>query len=158
MPNCKRAGVWFVVTAVLGILLCVPVQAQVGDQVVVVVYLDVNPQHTGAWLVLFKKHFVPALEELKDQGDLLGYHLFVPGIHHPGSAYTHALVIGYQDRAAQDRGEKKLRDVFNQMPASEAKQFQAAVNFEKHFDDEWREINFDAIELPEEKQPEQEQE
>lgn len=139
--------------------LAPPVQAQaVKDLVVNVAYVSVKPDQAEGWLVMFKKNFEPALNELQQQGALLGWHLFVPGIHHPGAAWTHALVLGSKDRAAQATVEKKLREVVAAMAPGDAQKFYGALDFAKHFDDEWRDIDLEAIKLPEEKKEEKKEE
>jgi len=132
-----------------------PARAQgVKDLVVSVVYLSVKPEASEGWLVTFKKHFEPALTELQQQGTLAGWHLFVPGIHHPGNVWTHALVIASKDRAAQGVMEKRLREVFAAIPAAEAQKFFGAADPAKHFDDEWRELDLSGVKVPEEKKDE----
>ena len=126
----------------------------VKDLVVSVVYLSVKPEASEGWLVTFKKHFEPALNELQQQGTLAGWHLFVPGIHHPGNTWTHALVIASKDRAAQGVMEKRLREVFAAIPAAEAQTFFGAADPAKHFDDEWRELDLSGVKVPEEKKDE----
>jgi len=143
--------------AVLVLLLAVtlgagPARAQgVKDLVVNVVYLNVKPEANESWVVTFKKHFEPALNELQQQGTLAGWHLFVPGLHHPGNAWTHALVLASKDRAAQGVMEKKTREVFAAIPAAEAQKFFGAADPAKHFDDEWRELDLSGVKVPEEK-------
>ena len=126
----------------------------VKDLVVSVVYLSVKPEASEGWLVTFKKHFEPALNELQQQGTLAGWHLFVPGIHHPGNTWTHALVIASKDRAAQGVMEKRLREVFTAIPAADAQKFFGAADPAKHFDDEWRELDLSGVKVPEEKKDE----
>lgn len=126
----------------------------VTDVVVNVVYLSIKPEASEGWLVLFKKHFEPALNELRQQGTLVGWHLFVPGLHHPGATWTHALVLGSKDRAAQGVMEKKIREVFTGLPAAEAQKFFGAADPTKHFDDEWREVDLAGVKVPEEKKDE----
>lgn len=123
----------------------------VTDTVVTVSYLSLKPEQANAWLGLFKKHIQPALTELQNDGALLGWHLFVPGLHHAGAPWTHALALASKDRAAQGVVEKKVQAALAAMPAGDAKLFFGAVDREKHSDDEWREVNFDAVVLPEEK-------
>ncbi|MGH9804806.1 MAG: hypothetical protein ACRD4D_06515 [Candidatus Acidiferrales bacterium] len=143
--------------AVLALLLAAtlgagPARAQgVKDLVVNVVYLSVKPEASESWTLTFKKHFEPALNELREQGTLAGWHLFVPGLHHPGNAWTHALVIASKDRAAQGAMEKKIREVFAAIPAAEAQKFFGAADPAKHFDDEWRELDLSGVKVPEEK-------
>lgn len=127
----------------------------VKDLVVNVVYLSVKPEATESWLVTFKKHFEPALNELREQGALVGWHLFVPGLHHPGNAWTHALVLASKDRAAQGAMEKKIREVFAAIPGPEAQKFFGASDPAKHFDDEWRELDLAGVKVPEEKKDEE---
>jgi len=126
----------------------------VKDLVVSVVYLSVKPEASEGWLVTFKKHFEPALNELQQQGTLAGWHLFVPGIHHPGNVWTHALVIASNDRAAQGVMEKRVREVFAAIPAADAQKFFGAADPAKHFDDEWRELDLSGVKVPEEKKDE----
>lgn len=129
-----------------------PVRAQgVKDVVVNIVYLSIKPEATEGWLGLFKKHLEPALNELQQQGTLIGWHLFVPGLHHPGGTWTHALVLGSKDRTAQGVVEKKVREVFAAIPAAEAQKFFSAADPAKHFDDEWREVDLAGVKVPEEK-------
>lgn len=124
------------------------------DSVITLAYFNVKSEHASAWLGLFKKHFQPALEELKQQGALRVYHVFVPGVHHPGYRWTHALALAHKDRAAQAAVEKKLLEALAAMPADEAKTFIGAIDRELHFDDEWREVNLEAVSVPEEKKEE----
>lgn len=136
-------------------LLAPPAPAQaVKDLVVNVAYVSVKPEQAEGWLVVFKKNFEPTLNDLQQQGALLGWHLFVPGVHHPGATWTHALVLGSKDRAAQATVEKKLREVLAAMPAGDVQKFFGALDFAKHFDDEWRDVDLDAVMLPEEKKEE----
>lgn len=128
---------------------------QLEDTVVTVSYLHVNPQQANAWLKAFKKHFHPALEELREQGALLGWHLFVPGIHHPGSNWSYALALAHKDRAAQATVEKRLQEAIAAMPEGQVKTFFGAMDLGKHYDDEWREIDVASIEVPEEEEEEQ---
>jgi hypothetical protein len=128
-----------------------PARAQgVTDTVVNVVYLSVKPEAAEGWLVTFKKHFAPVLDELREQGTLVAWHLFVPGLHHPGQAWTHVLVLGSKDRAAQGAMEKKIREVFAAIPAAEGQKFFGAADPAKHVDDEWREVDLAGVKLPEE--------
>lgn len=139
----------------LGLTLAVPLaQGQaLKDTVVGIGYLNVKPQQANAWLKAFKKHLQPALEELKQQKALRVYHVFVPGIHHPGSTWTHAIVFVYKDRASQGVVEKKLQEVFAALPPEGAILF-AAVDLAQHHDDEWLEIDLDKISAPEEEKEE----
>src|SRR5574341_587715 len=109
-----------------GVLLAasLPAQAQeVTDTIVVGSYVSIKPQAAGDWAVSFKKYFVPVIEELRTQGDVLGYHLFVPSLHQPGANFTHFVVLAYKDRAAQGRAEKRIGEVLGKMPAGEAQKF-----------------------------------
>ena len=148
-------GLFVLVVAAMAALPSVVHAQELDDTVVVMIYLHIKPESTGEWLGLFKKHFVPALDELKQQGTLRIYHVFVPGIHHPSYSYTHALALAYKDRAAQGVAEKKLRQVFANLPAEDAKKLQAAGDPSMHFDDEWREIDLAKVTVPEEKKPEE---
>lgn len=125
------------------------------DLVVTVGYYSVKPEQANAWAGVFKKHLKPALDQLQQEGALPGWHLFVPSLHHPGATWTHALVLGNKDRAAQGLVEKKLQEVLAAMPAADAKMLVGAIDREKHFDDEWREVNWDAVTVPEDKKEEE---
>lgn len=125
------------------------------DAVVTVSYLNVKPEQTAAWLSVFKKHYTPALEQLKKDGALLGWHLFVPTLHHGNNTWTHALVLGHKDRAAQGVVEKRLMEVREALPAADAEIFTGALDREKHFDEELREINFEAVAAPAENKEEE---
>ncbi len=125
---------------------------QLQDQVITASYLHVNPQQANAWLKTFKKHLYPALEELREEGALLGWHLIVPGIHHPGGNWSYALVLGHKDRAAQGVVEKKLQEAIAGMPESQVKMFFGAMELSQHYDDEWREVDMASIEVPEEEE------
>lgn len=143
----------------LALSLAAPVPGQsVKDLVVTVSYLNINPAQANSWLVSFKKHFEPAIKELQEQGALLGWHLFVPGIHHPGYTWTHALVLASKDRAAQAVVEKKFQEAVAAMPPAEVKKFYAAIDTKKYFDDEWREVNLEAVEVPEAAEKKEEEE
>jgi hypothetical protein len=52
-------------------------------------------------------------------------------------------------------GEKKLHQVFVNLPAEDAKKLQAAGDPSMHFDDEWREIDLAKLPVPEEKKSEE---
>lgn len=139
----------------LGLTLAAPLApAQaLKDAVVSIGYLNVKPQQADAWLKAFKKHLQPALEELKQQEALRVYHVFVPGIHHPGFTWTHALVFVYKDRASQGVVEKKLQEVLAALPPEGAVLF-SAIDLSKHYDDEWLEIDLEKVAAPEEKKEE----
>ena len=129
-----------------------PARAQgVKDVVINIVYLSIKPEATEGWLGLFRKHLEPTLNELQQQGTRVAWHLFVPGLHHPGGTWTHALVLGSKDRAAQGVMEKKIREIFAAIPAAEAQKFFGAADPAKHFDDEWREVDLAGVKVPEEK-------
>lgn len=135
-----------------------PLRGQaVEDTVVIINYLSLNPEEANAWMTLFKKHFQPPLDELQQQGALRDWHLFVPGLHHPGSHWTHALVLVFKDRAAQGTAEKRLREALTAMPAAESKMFLEAIDLDKHFDDEWLEVDLAALAVPEEEEEEKEE-
>lgn len=156
MRTLSRASVLFALAVLLAVGPGSRLAAQeLTDLVIVGVYVNLKPQSAGEWVMLFKKHFVPALEELKTQGDLVGYRLLIPGVHHPAYTYTHLLALAIKDRAAQGRVEKKLREVFAKMPAPEGQTFQGAGDPSKHFDDEWREVDLAKVTVPEEKKPEE---
>lgn len=123
------------------------------DLVVTVSYVSLKPEQAGAWVSLFKKHFKPALEDLKKEGALAGWHLFVPGLHHPGYTWTHAIVLAYKDRASQAAVEKKIEEVLAAMPTSDRPALIGAIDMSKHFDDEWREV--DLADQPAEKKAEE---
>ena len=144
----------------LGVLAAgLPASAQdVTDTVVVGSYVSIKPAAAGDWVTSFKKHFVPVIDELRTQGDVLGYHLFVPSIHQPGATYTHLVVLAYKDRAAQGRAEKRLSEVLSKMPAGEAQKFMGVVDMDKHFDIEWREIDMSKVAAPEAKKEEKKDE
>lgn len=128
-----------------------PAQGQaLKDHIVQIVYLHVKPDQAREWLVSFKKHFEPVLQELRQQENLLGWHLFVPGVHHPGHSWTHAIALACKDRASQGIVEAKLEEVFSAIPAAEAEKFFAATDPARHFDDEWRELDLAAVTVPEE--------
>ncbi|MFQ5695458.1 MAG: hypothetical protein ACE5HB_05670 [Terriglobia bacterium] len=156
MRNRKWVGALLVAGFLLLALGHAPARAQqLKDLVIVGVYLDVKPQAANQWMVLFKKHLVPALNELREAGDVPDYHLLVPGIHNAGANYTHVLILVYTDRAAQGRAEKKLQEAFAAMGPAAA-QFQGAIERKHHFDREFREVDLDSIEVPEEKEDEDE--
>ncbi len=141
--------------AVLAAMAGMPVQAQeITDTVVAGSYVSIKPAAAGDWVTSFKKYFVPVIDELRTQGDVLGYHLFVPSIHHPGATYTHLVVLAYKDRAAQGRAEKRLGEVLSKMPSGEAQKFMGVVDMDKHFDIEWREIDMSKVVGAEEKKEE----
>ena len=155
MKSAMRVGVLLAFGALVATAASAPARAQeVTDTIVVGSYLDIKPQATGDWVVSFKKYFVPVIEELRTQGDVLGYHLFVPGIHQPDANYTHFVVIAYKDRAAQGRAEKRLSEVLSKMPAGEAQKFMGVIDMDKHFDIEWRELDLSKVTVPEEKKEE----
>lgn len=130
----------------------------VKDLVVKVAYISVKPEQAEGWVAAFKKNFEPALNELQQQGALLGWHLFVPSVHHPGYAWTHAIVLGCKDRAAQGTVEKKLEEVVAAMPPGEAQKFFDGMDLAKHFDDEWRDVDLASVKLPDEKKEEKKDE
>lgn len=133
-----------------------PLPAQgLTDTVVTVAYLNVKPEQTNAWVSLFKKHWQGPLEELRQQGLLRAWHLFVPAVHHPGYTWTHALALAYKDRAAQAIVEKKLQEILAAMPAEDSKAFFGAFDRDKHFDDEWYEVDLTAGPAPEQKKAEE---
>src|SRR5574341_1214070 len=122
-----------------GVLLAasLPAQAQeVTDTIVVGSYVSIKPQAAGDWAVSFKKYFVPVIEELRTQGD----------------------VLGYKDRAAQGRAEKRIGEVLGKMPAGEAQKFMGVIDMDKHSDIEWREVDFSKVTVPEEKKEEKKEE
>jgi hypothetical protein len=142
-------GTALILSAVLGV--AVPVaKAQVRDGIVIISYLNIKTETAGGWVVTFKKHLVPVLDELDAGGVLNDWHLFVPGLHHPGNTWTHALVMVCKDRAAQATLEQKLQEAVGAMPADDRQLFYGSIDTNKHFDDEWREIDFDKIGIPEE--------
>lgn len=152
MSKPLQAGLGFLVVLLLAGAAAPAAQAQATQETVVTMnYLNLNPEQTGAWVGLFKKHFQAPLDEAKQEGLLRAWHLFVPGIHHPGYTWTHVLAIAYKDRAAQGVVQKKLEEIVAAMPAADSKQFYGAIDREKHFDDEWREIDFATVTVPEEK-------
>ncbi len=157
--NCHRVvGAAAALVVALSLAASTATAQELTDTVATVSYIRVKPEQTNAWLVTFKEHLVPVLEELEGEGPLLGWHLFVPGIHHPGSAWTHVLVLGHRDRAAQGEVEKRLRQAIQNMPAGAAKTFYGAMDLSQHFDDEWREIDFESFPVPEEEEKEAEEE
>lgn len=82
------AALTLTVVLLLALSLAAPAAQGQGfhDRVIVVSYLNIKPAQVGAWLVTFKKHLYPALEEMREQGTLEGWHLFVPYIHHPDTS------------------------------------------------------------------------
>ena len=153
-PSLVGGLAWLILLAVAALPVSLQAQA-VEDSVIVMVYLNIKPQSTAEWLGLFKKHFAPALDALRQEGALRIYHLFVPAIHHPSYTYTHVLALAYKDRAAQGAGEKRLREVFAAMPAEDVQKLQAAGDPAMHFDDEWREVDLAKVTVPEEKKAEE---
>ena len=151
MKRAMRIGVLLALAALAGL----PAQAQeVTDTIVVGSYVSIKPAAANDWVVSFKKYFVPVIDELRTQGDVLGYHLFVPSIHNPGITYTHLVVLAYKDRAAQGRAEKRLGEILSKMPPGEAQKFMGVVDMDKHFDIEWREIDMSKVGAAEEKKEE----
>ncbi|MFQ5724074.1 MAG: hypothetical protein ACE5G6_06240 [Terriglobia bacterium] len=149
--NCHRVvGAAAALLAALSLAASTATAQELTDTVATVSYIRVKPEQTNAWLVTFKENLVPVLEELEEEGPLLGWHLFVPGLHHPGSAWTHMLVLGHRNRAAQGEVEKRLREAIRNMPEGAARMFYGAMDLSQHFDDEWREIDFESLPVPEE--------
>jgi hypothetical protein len=147
-------GTALILSVVLGIA-SPAAEAQLKDRVVIISYLNIKPEAAGRWVVAFKKHLAPALDELQADGALDDWHLFVPGLHHPGNTWTHALVMVSKDRAAQAMLEQKLQEAVGGMPAGDRQLFYGSIDTNKHFDDEWREIDLEKIEVPAEEEKEE---
>jgi hypothetical protein len=148
--NLPRGLIAALVLSVVAGVVAPAAQAQMKDGVVIISYLNIKTETAGRWLVTFKKHLAPVLDELHAGGMLNDWHLFVPSLHHPGNTWTHALVMVCKDRAAQATLEQKLQEAVGAMPADDRQLFYSSIDTNKHFDDEWREIDFDKIGIPEE--------
>lgn len=150
--NLPRALIAALALSIVAGVVAPAVQAQMKDGVVVISYLNIKTEAAGRWVVTFKKQLVPVLDELHANSTLNDWHLFVPGLHHPGNTWTHALVMVCKDRTAQATLEQRLQEAVGGMPADDRQVFYGSIDTNKHFDDEWREIDFDKIEVPEEEE------
>ena len=147
-------GAALILSVVLGVAAPMA-KAQLKDGVVIISYLNIKPEAAGRWVVAFKKHLAPVLDELRADGALNDWHLFVPGLHHPGNTWTHALVMVSKDRAAQATVEQNLQEAVGAMPADDRQLFYGSIDTNKHFDDEWREIDLEKVEVPPAKEEEE---
>ncbi len=51
-------------------------------------HFTIKPGHVGDWSGLFEKFVRPALDKMVKDGDVVGYELFTPLVHTPGSSNT----------------------------------------------------------------------
>jgi hypothetical protein len=118
------------------LLVCLGTTAdpvQLKEQPVTWAHFTVRPAHEAEWVAYVKKQAQPEFNKLRRQGVLLDWHLYVPGVHRPSSAWTHVFVFRWRDTEAYAVFHPKLEEALAGLGSGAAGEAATWTRVEKHF-------------------------